>query len=272
VGDAEMNAPTVGPFGNFRPAGGGERDDGFVQSVARGLSVIQAFKPGQERLTMAQIANVCQLTRAGVRRILLTLEDLGYVGQDGRHFYLTARILDLSKGYARRSLWEAARPRLQAVADELNETVSAGVLEGLDVVYMLRIPSSRLMFVDLEAGARLPAYVTTMGRVLLASLPADEFAAWLQNVRFERLTPHTVSDRETLLERVAEVRAQGWACARGEVDEAVWCASVPLTDRAGRTLAALHVSISANRASDAMIERQVVPALQAAARDIAGAI
>ena len=267
-----MNAPTLGQFGGLRPSGDHEREDGFVQSVARGLSVIQAFRPGRERLTMAQIAQACQLTRAGVRRILLTLEDLGYVGQDGRHFHLTARILDLTKGYARRSLWEAARPRLQALADELNETVSAGVLEGHDVVYMLRIQSSRVMFVDLGAGARLPAQVSAMGRVLLAALPHDELAAYLDTVRLVRLTPHTVADRATLLDRIAEVRAQGWAFARGEVDEALCCASVPLTDRTGRTLAALHVRISANRADDALIAQQVVPALKAAAVDIAGAI
>ena len=221
---------------------------------------------------MAQIAHACQLTRAGVRRILLTLEDLGYVGQEGRHFFLTARILDLTKGYARRSLWEAARPRLQSMADQLNETVSAGVLQGADVLYVLRIQSTRLMFVDLDAGARLPAHVSAMGRVLLAALPPDELAAYLDTVNYVRLTPHTVADRGTLLERLAEVRARGWALARGEVDEALWCASVPLTDRLGRLLAALHVSISANRASDAVIEDQVVPALKAAAVDIAAAV
>lgn len=264
-----MNAPAVGPFAAFADAG---RDDSFVQSVARGLTVILAFRPGRERLTMAQIAQACQLTRAGARRILITLEDLGYVGQEGRHFFLTARILELTKGYARRSLWETARPRLEALSEQLNESVSAGVLDGMDVRYMLRIQSARLMFVDLSAGARLPAHVSAMGRVLLAALPPDDLAAYLAKVEFVRLTPHTVTDPQVLLARLAEVRARGWCVARGEVDEALWCVAVPLCDRVGRTLAALHVSLSVHRASDVCIEDHILPALTAAAADVARAL
>ena len=257
---------------DFAAAAPAEKDDGFVQSVARGLSVIRAFRPGRERLTMAEIAHVCRLTRAGVRRILLTLEDLGYVGQDGRHFYLTTRILELTKGYERRSLWEAARPTLQDLADRLNEATSAAVLDGRDVVYMLRIRSTRLMHVDLEQGAHLPAHVSAMGRVLLAALPPDELDAWLAGARFVRLTPHTVADPDTLRARIAEARLRGWCHARGEVEESLSCVAVPLVDRAGRTLAALHVGLASSRATDEVVEGVIVPALGRAAAAISAAI
>jgi len=265
-----MNAPTK-PSREYRLCDG-EREDDFVQSIARGLSVIKAFGHSRERLTMAEIAHACQITRAGARRILLTLEDEGFARQEGRHFSLTSRILDLSRGYAPRSIWEAVRPHLQRVADALNESVSAGVLDGDDVVYMLRIPSTRCMHVDLTVGAHLPAHVSSMGRVLLAALPQEEFDAYVRRVSFRRYTPNTICDEARLRAAIDDIRRRGWCCNRGEVDEALWCVAAPLADRSGKVIAALHVSLSAYRATDDMIERQVVPALIKVAREISDQI
>src|SRR5262245_41688821 len=116
-----------------------ESGDGFVQSLARGMAVIRAFRTGHERLTMAEVARAAGLTRAGARRVLLTLKELGYVGVDGLDFFLTSRVLELSQGYLRQTLWDKVQPVLQSVADSLNETASAGVLEGFDIVYTARV-------------------------------------------------------------------------------------------------------------------------------------
>jgi IclR family pca regulon transcriptional regulator len=144
-----------------------------VQSLTRGLAVLRAVAPGHERLTIAEAAARTGLTRAGARRILLTLQHLGYIRSDSRHSFLTARVLDLARGFGERALWDATRPVLQSVGDALNETTSAGVLDGAEVVYVLRIPSARPLHIGVSPGTRLPAHVSSMGRVLLAALPGS---------------------------------------------------------------------------------------------------
>lgn len=249
-----------------------ERDDGFVQSLARGLSVIEAFRPGRERLTMAQIAAACGLTRAGARRILLTLNRLGYVSLEGRFFQLTPRILELGAGHVRKSLWEIAQPVLEEVAVSLNESASAGVLDGADVVYTVRARPQKVLHIALSPGAHLPAFASAMGRVLLAALPSDELESFLERVETTRLTPFTVQGRDALRDRIARVRDEGWTCARGEIDERYACVAVPLVDRAGRTLAALNASMGIGRADADFVERRVAPDLQRAAHAIAAAL
>lgn len=252
--------------------GGAERDDGFVQSLARGLSVIEAFRPGRERLTMAQIAAACGLTRAGARRILLTLNRLGYVSLDGRYFQLTPRILELGAGHAKKSLWEIATPVLEGVAAGFNETVSAGVLDAPDVVYRVRARPSKVLHVALSPGAHLPAFAAAMGRVLLAALPDEDLERYLETVETPRYTPFTVQGRDALRDRIAEVREQGWVCVKAEIDERYACVSVPLVDRTGATLAGLTTSMGIGRADEGFVEGHVVPALQQAARTIAASL
>jgi len=243
--------------------------DGFVQSVARGLAVIRAFGPGHERLTMAQVASAALLTRAGARRILLTLHNLGYVAIDGRYFCLTSRVLDLGRGYLAQSLWEVTRPELEKVADVLNETASAGVLDGFDVVYTVRVRSRRILQLELSPGSHLPAHGSSMGQVLLAALPSVELAGYLRQATFEAYTASTISSRDELCGRLEQIRAQGWALSRGEIDESNSGVSVPLVDREGKTLAALNVSIHSDRATPEMVEARIVPMLKQAAASIA---
>jgi IclR family pca regulon transcriptional regulator len=240
-----------------------------VQSLARGLAVLRAFAPGYERLTIADAAARAGLTRAGARRILLTLQHLGYVRSDSRHFFLTARVLDLAQGFGERALWDATRPVLQSVADALNETTSAGVLDGAEVVYVLRIQSARLLHLGVSAGTRLPAHVSSMGRVLLAALPPAPLEDYFRTAPLRRFTKFTVTDPAVLRARLDEVRAQGWAYVKGEIEEGVSGVSVPLTNRTGRVIAALNVSTNAERASMQEVRRTIVPALQAAAAQIA---
>lgn len=245
-----------------------ERGEGFVQSLARGLSVIRAFRPGYEKLTMAEVASHAVLTRAGARRVLLTLKELGYVGTEGRNFFLTSRVLDLSQGYLRQTLWDKVRPALQSISDAINETASAGVLEGYDVVYTLRVRSARILHWELDVGAHLPAHASSMGRVLLAELPAVELNKYLQQATFTRFTKFTATDPDVLRGVLKEVRQQGWCTIQGEIDEGLRCIAVPLTDRKGRTLAAIGVSMNCDRASQRRIKSEILPLLKRASASI----
>jgi IclR family pca regulon transcriptional regulator len=241
--------------------------DGFIRSLARGLAVLRTFRPNHPRMTITEVATACDLTRAGARRMLLTLQSLGYVGVDGRYFYLTARVLDLSRGFLNQPLWKAARTALESVAGTLGETASAGVLEGFNIIYTLRIRSPRMLHLELDAGDQLPAHVSSMGRVLLAASPPERVEAYIRHAQFTKFTQFTVDTPGELRRRLEEARAQGWCCARGEVDEAITGISVPLIGIERRTLAALHVSISTERASE-LIERTIVPTLRDAAMAI----
>lgn len=240
-----------------------------IQSLARGFAVVRAFGPGRERLTMAEVASACQLSRAAARRIMLTLEELGYLASDGRHFFLTSRILELGKGYSQAHLWEIVRPHLQEVVDELNETASAGVLDNFEVVYTLRLRSSRVLQLDLAPGAHVPAHASAIGRVLLAGLAPYQLSRYVAQAEFARYTPDTLADPETLRRRLDEVREQGWCYLTGEIEEGVGGAAVPLLGPAGDTLAALNVGVNPVRTSPQDVESRVIPRLKAAADAIA---
>jgi IclR family pca regulon transcriptional regulator len=242
--------------------------DQHIQSIVRCLSLIRAFQPGREQMTMAQVALACGLTRAGARRILLTLKDLGYVGLDGRNFFLTARVLELGHGYSSQSLWQAARPALQSIVDEINETASAGVLEDFECVYTVRIRSSRVLQWELVPGAHVPTHATAIGRVLLAGLPDYLLSQYLRQVQFVRYTDTTVVDAAQLTCLLKDVRNQGWCYVVGEVDESAAGVAVPLTDSDGNTRAALSVGSSTVRHPESEVRDRIVPLLKNAAAEI----
>src|SRR3982751_4380917 len=176
-----------------------ERGAHHVQSLERGLAVIKAFHADAAELTLSDVARLCGLTRAAARRFLLTLADLGYVRTDGRLFSLTPRVLEL--GYAFLSsltLPEVAEPHLERLVAEVRESSSLSVLDGDDIVYVARVPTSRIMTVAINVGTRFPAYATSMGRVLLAALPDAEIDAYLARVPLDRLTGHTVASAAAL--------------------------------------------------------------------------
>src|SRR4051794_9823178 len=170
-----------------------DRGSYFVQSLERGLAVIRAFDAEHPELTLSDVARSTGLTRAAARRFLLTLADLGYVRSDGRMFSLTARVLELGYAYlSSLSLPEVAEPHLERLVAEVRESSSVSVLDGDDIVYVARVPTSRIMTVAINVGTRFPAYATSMGRVLLAGLTDDEIEAYLGRVTLDRLTSRTV--------------------------------------------------------------------------------
>src|SRR3954465_6633270 len=176
-----------------------DRGSYFVQSLERGLAVIRAFDAEHPELTLSDVARATGLTRAAARRFLLTLTDLGYVRSDGRLFMLTARVLELGYAYlSALSLPEVAEPHLEALVAEVRESSSLSVLDGDDIVYVARVPTSRIMRVAINVGTRFPAYATSMGRVQLAGLPEAELDAYLERAELRRLTPHTLSEAGAL--------------------------------------------------------------------------
>jgi IclR family transcriptional regulator, pca regulon regulatory protein len=247
----------------------GGRAAHFVQSLERGLAVIRAFGADTPQLTLSEVARATGLTRAATRRFLLTLADLGYVRSDGRRFALTPRVLEL--GYAFLSsveLPEVAEPHLERLVAEVHESSSVSVLDGDDIVYVARVPTSRIMRVSINLGTRFPAYATSMGRVMLAALPGDELDAHLERVQLRRLSPRTITAEPELRSELARIRRQGWALVDQELEEGLRSLAAPIRDRSGRVVAAVNLSAHASRTSIESMRRDLLPQLLATAARI----
>lgn len=243
--------------------------DAYVQSFARGLEVIRSFSAAAPRQTLTEVAGRTGLTRAGARRILLTLQALGYVESDGRLFTLTPRILDLGFAYlSSMPMWNVAEPVMDALVEEVKESCSAAVLEGADIVYVLRVSTRKIMRNTLGVGSRLPAYCTSLGRMLLAGLDDDEVRALLAASKLEARTRHTLTDPEAILAKVQQVRRQGWCLVNQELEEGLVSIAAPIVNRAGRTVAALNISGQANRTPPRQVQETLLPPLREAAREI----
>lgn len=245
----------------------------FVQGLERGFAVIKAFAGDAPSMTIVDVAERTGLTRAVARRYLLTLQALGYVTQKGHAFSLTPRVLDLGFTYlARQGMAAHALPYMERVVEQLQEACSLAALDGRDIVYIARVPSKRLMTINLVVGSRLPAHCTSMGKILLASLSQDALAAYFQQGPLERRTDRTVCDPAALQRELKAVRAQHWAIADGESEVGVRTAAVPVFDRDGHVQAALNVSGHSSRVSQKELRSLYVPVLQEAAAYISAAL
>lgn len=240
-----------------------------MQSLERGLAVIRAFSADHPALTLSEVARRTGLTRAAARRFLLTLARLGYVGSDGRQFHLRARVLDLGYAYlSSQPFWALAQPHMEALTESLHESSSISVFDDDEIVYVARVPTKRIMTIALAVGSRLPAYPTSMGRVLLAGLPEEALAAYLDRTDLVALTPRTVTDTGLLREIVERVGEQGWALVDQELEEGVRSMAAPLRDASGRVVAAINVSAHATRATLDRLRREFLPCLLATADQI----
>jgi IclR family transcriptional regulator, pca regulon regulatory protein len=241
----------------------------FVQSLDRGLAVIRCFSSERPSLTLSEVAERTGLTRAAARRFLLTLQELGYVGSTGRQFSLRPRVLALGYAYLSSfSVAQIAQPHLEDLAEELHESCSASVLDGDDIVYVARASANRIMTIALTVGTRLPPYPTSMGRVLLASLPEEELDAHLRRTELRKLTERTVVDETELRQILAKVAAQGWAAVDQELEAGVRSIAVPIRDSSGRVVAAINASAHAARVQMRTLEKQFLPRLLNAAQQI----
>ena len=237
------------------------RNPDFVQSLERGLAVIRAFDAEHRELALSDVARATGLTRAAARRFLLTLVELGYVHASESRFSLRPRILELGYAYlSSLSLPEVAQPHMEALVAEVNESSSISVLDDLDIVYVVRVPTRRIMSITLAVGTRLPAYATSMGRVLLANLPDADLDERLTRLAPRPLTGRTVKDAEQLRAILATVRRQGYAAVDQELEDGLRSLAVPIRNGGGRVVAALNVSVHSSRASMAVLRREFLPA------------
>ncbi len=255
------------PLPNF------ENGPDFVQSLSRGLAVMRAFDAEHAELSQSEIAERTGLARAVVRRSLLTLQHLSYIGARGRRFFLTPRVLELGFGYlSSLGLPELARPAMEQLAHQVQESCSMSVLDGSEIVYVARVPVKRVITIALGIGARLPAYAASMGRVLLAGLPDAELDALLGRAKLEPLTPFTIAKPRPLRAEILKVRQQGYSLVMQELELGLCAIAVPVRDRRGAIIASLNVGMQYNKDSRTRALHVILPALQRTSAEIERAI
>jgi len=245
------------------------RDDSpdFIEAIARGLDVIRTFKPGQPVMSLAAVAAVSGLPRPTVRRILLTLEQLGYVRQvETSGFELTPRVLDLGMSYVLScGLWEIARPHMQALVARTRESTSIAQLDGSDIVYVARVAVPKIVTLSVTIGTRFPAMPTSLGKVLLAALPLAEAERVLEEPSRSGITPPWRPDAAERAAALREVRARGWALTDEQLAPGIRSVAVPLRDGDGKVIAAMNVnSHAAETPLDVLVGQHLPLLIQAA--------
>jgi IclR family transcriptional regulator, pca regulon regulatory protein len=239
-----------------------------VQSLERGLAVIRALSTPEPQ-TQSDVARATGLSRAAVRRSLLTLEHVGYVRDTDGRFALTPRVLELGYAYlSGLTLPEVAQPHLERLVAEVHESSSVSVLAGQDIVYVARVPTRRIMSVSITVGTRFPAFATSMGRVLLAGLPDEQLAEILAAADLRRLTPQTIRSPRALRDEIEQTRRQGYAIVDQELEAGLRSIAAPIHDGAGAVVAAVNLSTQASSNSVTEMRRRLLPPLRITAEAI----
>ena len=238
----------------------------FVTSLARGIEVLSACGRSEAGVTLAEAARLTGLSRATVRRSLLTLAAIGYVAADGRRFAQTAKVLTLAGGALRTMpLARLAQPVLDQLRRTLDESCSLATLDGDDIIYVARAETRRIISVDLAVGSRLPAFCTSMGRVLLAGLDPDELTRRLASLDLAPLTERTVTEPQALLAVLKRVREDGFCVVDQELERGLRSVGVPVRSASGTVVAAINVSTQVSRVSLDDLHATILPVLQEAA-------
>lgn len=239
-----------------------QRGEHFVRAVERTMSVLRAFTAERAELSLTEVAQAADLDRAGARRILLTLVELGYVRQTDRRYALTPQVLEFGHAYlTSRSLPQIAEPHLQELTRQVREMTAMAVLEGTEIRYIAQIPGPKLLSVTIPVGTRFPAHATSMGKVLLAAVPPERLEASLRSIELAPVTPHTVTTRQELLSELAAVRRHGFVIADDGLEEGLRGVAVPVRDADGRVFAAVNVSLYKHGSTEEGVQREIVPLL-----------
>ncbi|MTH35534.1 helix-turn-helix domain-containing protein [Paracoccus limosus] len=246
-----------------------ERD--MMGGLAKGLRVIETFTAERPRQSIGEAATAAGLDRATARRCLLTLAHHGYADYDGKYFTLTPRVLRLGTAcLATMPLPQIVQPWLDQLSEETGESSSVSILDGAEIVYVARAAQQRVMSIALMPGSRLPAYCTSMGRVLLAALPQAELDAVLAQAPFPARTPRTRTGAVALAAEIARVRAQGHAVIDQEVELGLRSIAVPLWNMRGRVVAALNIGLAASHATVEDLPARFLPGLQRIQTELRG--
>jgi IclR family pca regulon transcriptional regulator len=250
--DAELEKPNIGDdLAAF------ERDPNFVLSLARGLKVIETFEGHRQGQSVADVARETGLSRAAVRRLLMTLQALGYAESDGRVYSLKTRVLKLGFSYlSSASLPTLAQPILERITEQVHESSSLTVMDGDQIVYVAHSTAKRVMSVGLSVGSRLPAYCTSMGRILLASRPYSQLTSYLERAELKSMTAKTVVDKSKLADIIRKVQTDGFALVDEELELGLRSIAVAVKNRQNETVAAMNIGVHAVRiTAKEMIER-----------------
>jgi IclR family pca regulon transcriptional regulator len=244
-------------------------DPSFMTSLARGLAVVRAFSDQRRSLTIAQISNKTGIPRAAVRRCLYTLKQLGYADSEANNFFLKPKILSLGYSYLSSTpLAVSAQPVLNHISRTLNESCSLAVLDDNEVLYVARSATSRIMSVSLNTGSRLPAYCTSLGRVMLANLDEETVDAYLEEVKLRAYTECTVVSQERLKEILAAIREADFAIVEEELEVGLRSIAVPVRGASGAVYAALNIGAQATRVSARQLEEDFLPVLRQGALEL----
>jgi IclR family pca regulon transcriptional regulator len=248
-------------------------DKEYMATLAKGLAVLSAFDRTRPTMTLSEAAQITGLSRATARRILRTLTALGYVEQDGRQFSLSSGILRLGFAYLATQNWiEQATPLMRQLSENFQESCSAAILEGTEIIYVARIPAGRIMSTTLSVGTRLPAFHTSLGRIQLGFLEDAELWRRLMSLHIDAYTPSTITDIQALFDRVREDRAQGFSIVDEELERGLRSIAVPITDRSGQPVAALNMSTHSTRTTRNEMRDQFLPNLRMVAGQISALV
>jgi len=264
------NKPTDPVVPGSHPVAHSEEPDAaannnYIAALARGLSVMRSFAGQRDQLTMAEIAKLVGLPRATVRRCLITLNALGYIDTTGKYFRLTPQVLSLSQAYySSNPLPRVAQPYIEHVSEIVGESCSVSVLTGDEVIYIARSTRKRAASVHRDVGQNLPAYCTSMGRVLLANLEEDALDAYFKRVTLKRFTHETLIDETGLRAVLEQVRRREFCLIDGELEHDLRAIAVPVRNSVGKVIAAAHISTEASRTAKDVIRNEFLPVLRKA--------
>jgi IclR family pca regulon transcriptional regulator len=241
----------------------------FIEALARGLDVLRSFRPGTPAMTLSEIAGVTGLARPTVRRILITLESLGYVRAAARGYALTPRVLDLGMAYVNAlNMWEVARPHMEKLVAQTNESTSMAQLDGGDIVYVARVAVPKIVTLAVTIGTRFPAPATSMGKVLLAALPPTALPAVLTEPSRSGIAARWQPSAAELELALREVRAKGWALADQDLAPGIRSIATGVRDGDGRVVAAINVTVHAAETTVDTLLEEHLPRLLRTAADI----
>jgi len=241
----------------------------FIESLDRGLRVLEVFGGRPQPMTLSDLAKAAELPRATARRILFTLERAGFVSTDGKLFHLMPRVLVLASSYlASNHVVSVLQPALDRVSSDAQEISSMAILDGNDAVFIARASPARVFSSGIDIGYRLPAFCTSVGRVLLSQLPDDELAVALDKMDIAPLTPFTVTDKKLLLTTIIADRAQGYSLVDREAEPHFRSISVPIRRYDGAIVAAINMGAHVDRVPSAEMVERFLPRLREAAESV----
>jgi IclR family pca regulon transcriptional regulator len=249
-------------------------DKEYMATLAKGLAVLAAFGEARPTMSLSQAAAAAKLSRAAARRVLRTLVGLGYVAQDGKLFSLAPRILELGFAYLSSQSWiDRAEPPMKELSHDLQESCSAAILQGSEIVYVARMSAPhRIMSTTIAIGTRLPAFHTSLGRIQLGYIGEPELTGLLRSLRIEHYTANTIVDRGALLERIRKDHAQGFSIVDEELEKGLRALAVPIVTRSGRCVAALNLSAHSNRTTRNEMRERFLPRLRDVALQISSGL